>query len=184
MRKPSADLAWLILFLHWPTRVGFGGAMGKRTLVRLAAKLICEYDQRVPATTLRLNSPDDETMLAQHGVQLAPGVLMKNARVVTSGDLSATLLSDNKIAIQDEGSQLIAALVGDGQRILDCCAAPGGKTAAMANRLPSAEIIATELHPHRATLLRKPGAAIQRPKSSMSTHSPTLARPDFDRVLS
>ncbi len=77
-----------------------------KDLGEASTKLICEYDQRVPATVLRLSSPEDEAMLAQHGIQLAPGVLMKNARVVTGGELSATLLSDNKIAIQDEGSQL------------------------------------------------------------------------------
>jgi 16S rRNA (cytosine967-C5)-methyltransferase len=146
------------------------------------AKSICEYDQRVPVTTLRLSSPDDENMLAQQGIQLATGALMKNARVVTGGELSATILSDNTIAIQDEGSQLVAALVGDGQRILDCCAAPGGKTAAMATRLPSAEIIATELHPHRATLLRKLA-----PQSNVQViTADALALPygpEFDRVL-
>jgi len=50
---------------------------------------------------------------------------------------------------------LVAALVGNGSRLLDCCAAPGGKTAAMAARNPTAEIIAAELHAHRADLLRK-----------------------------
>jgi 16S rRNA (cytosine967-C5)-methyltransferase len=117
-------------------------------------KHICEYDQRIPATSLRVSSPEEEAMLAEHGVQLAPGALMKNARTVIGGDLSAALLQQ-KIAIQDEGSQLVAALVGNGQRILDCCAAPGSKTAAIAMRQPTAEIVATELHPHRAALLRK-----------------------------
>ena len=146
------------------------------------AKLICEYDQRVPVTTLRLNNSEDETMLVQQGIQLASGVLMKNARVVIGGDVSATLLGDSKIAIQDEGSQLIAALIGDGRRILDCCAAPGGKTAAMATRLPSAEIVATELHPHRAALLRK---LAPEPNVQVIT-ADALALPygaDFDRVL-
>ncbi len=145
-------------------------------------KLVCEYDQRVPVTTLRLSSPEDEASLSQQGIQLAPGALMKNARVLTGGELSATFLSDNKIAIQDEGSQLVAALVGDGKRILDCCAAPGGKTAAMATRLPSAEIIATELHPHRATLLRKLA-----PQSNVQVvTADALNLPyetEFDRVL-
>ncbi len=145
-------------------------------------KLICEYDQRVPATVLRLSSTEDEALLSQQGVQLAPGALMKNARVLTGGELSATILSDNKIAIQDEGSQLVAALVGDGKRILDCCAAPGGKTAAMATRLPSAEIIATELHPHRATLLRK--LAPQSNVQVITADALTLPYgPEFDRVL-
>jgi 16S rRNA (cytosine967-C5)-methyltransferase len=120
------------------------------------AQKICEYDQRIPAAVLRLTDPEDEALLAAQGIQLAPGALMATARVVTSGDASATqMFRDGKIAIQDEGSQLVAALVGKGRRILDCCAAPGGKTAAMATRLPEAEIVATELHPHRATLLRR-----------------------------
>jgi 16S rRNA (cytosine967-C5)-methyltransferase len=108
---------------------------------------------------------------------------MAMARVVTSGDLIATqLFREGKVAIQDEGSQLIAALIGKGQRILDCCAAPGGKTAAMATRLPEAEIVATELHPHRATLLRR---LVPQPNVEVVT-ADALSLPfgsDFDRVL-
>ncbi|HXO38167.1 MAG TPA: 16S rRNA (cytosine(967)-C(5))-methyltransferase RsmB [Candidatus Acidoferrum sp.] len=147
------------------------------------AKLVCEYDQRIPATILRLSGAEDENMLVQQGIQLVPGALMATARVVTSGDLTATqLFRDGQIAIQDEGSQLVAALVGRGRRILDCCAAPGGKTAAMATRLPEAKIVATELHPHRATLLRKlaPQANVE------VVTADALALPygaDFDRVL-
>jgi 16S rRNA (cytosine967-C5)-methyltransferase len=150
---------------------------------RDVAQKICEHDQRIPATVLRLNSPEDEALLAAQGIQLAPGALMATARVVSSGDVSATqLFRDSKIAIQDEGSQLVAALVGEGRRILDCCAAPGGKTAAMANRLPEAEIVASELHPHRATLLRK--LAPQQNVEVITADA--LALPygaDFDRVL-
>jgi 16S rRNA (cytosine967-C5)-methyltransferase len=115
------------------------------------AQKICEYNQRIPATVLRLSNAEDESLLAAQGIQLASGALMATARVVTSGDVSTTqMFREGQIAIQDEGSQLVAALVGIGRRILDCCAAPGGKTAAMATRLPEAEIVATELHPHRA----------------------------------
>jgi 16S rRNA (cytosine967-C5)-methyltransferase len=108
---------------------------------------------------------------------------MATARIVTSGDASATqLFRDGEIAIQDEGSQLVAALVGKGRRILDCCAAPGGKTAAMATRLPEAEIVATELHPQRATLLRR----LAPQKNVEVVTADALALPygaDFDRVL-
>jgi len=147
------------------------------------AKLVCEYDQRIPATVLRLSGPEDEALLAAQGIQLVPGALMETARAVTSSDLTATqLFRDGKIAIQDEGSQLVAALIGKGRRILDCCAAPGGKTAAMATRLPEAEIVATELHPHRATLLRR--LAPQQNVEVVTADA--LALPysaDFDRVL-
>src|SRR4029077_6805485 len=55
------------------------------------AKLVCEYDQLVPVTTLRLSGPEDEAQLVQQGIQLVPGALIKNARVVTGGELSATM---------------------------------------------------------------------------------------------
>lgn len=153
-----------------------------------AAQKICEYDQRIPTTVLRLSSPDDEVLLAAEGIQLAPGALMATARIVISGDASATQsfregqVLEGKLAIQDEGSQLVAALVGKGRRILDCCAAPGGKTAAMATRLPEAEIVATDLHPHRATLLRR--LVPQQNVKVVTADALTLPYgADFDRVL-
>jgi 16S rRNA (cytosine967-C5)-methyltransferase len=147
------------------------------------AKLVCEYDQRIPATVLRISGAEVEALLLDQGIQLASGALMATARVVTSGDLTATqLFRDGQVFVQDEGSQLVAALVGKGRRILDCCAAPGGKTSAMATRLPEAEIVATELHPHRATLLRR--LAPQQNVEVVTADA--LALPygaDFDRVL-
>jgi 16S rRNA (cytosine967-C5)-methyltransferase len=62
---------------------------------------------------------------------------------------------NGQVAIEDEGSQLVGLLVGFGKRILDCCAAPGGKTRILAQRNPQAEVVAVELHPHRAELLRR-----------------------------
>jgi 16S rRNA (cytosine967-C5)-methyltransferase len=125
-----------------------------------AARAICEFDQQVPETVLRLRPQDDaakiERELAAEGIQLAPGRLMRTARRVISGDVTkCQAFAERRIAIQDEASQLVAALVGKGRRILDCCAAPGGKTAAIADRNPEAEIVAVEVHEHRARLLRK-----------------------------
>jgi 16S rRNA (cytosine967-C5)-methyltransferase len=147
------------------------------------AQKICEFDQRVPSTVLRLSSAEEESALTAQGIQLAPGALMATARVVTAGDVTAThLFHDGKMAIQDEGSQLVAALVGQGRRILDCCAAPGGKTAAMATRLPEAQIVAAELYPHRATLLRR--LAPQQNVEVVTADALSLPYgSDFDRVL-
>jgi 16S rRNA (cytosine967-C5)-methyltransferase len=147
------------------------------------ARLICAYDQRIPLTAIRLASVDDEAELSREGLQLAPGELMRNARIVTGGDVTASgPFRGGRAAVQDEGSQLVAALVGEGRKILDCCAAPGGKTSAMATRLPEAEIFAAELHPHRARLLRR-----MAPQSNVHVvTADALALPfaaEFDRVL-
>src|SRR5205814_492886 len=93
--------------------------------------------------------------LRAEGIELAPGALLASARRVLQGDVTRTAtFRAGLCVIQDEASQLVAFLVGEGERILDCCAAPGGKTAAIADRNPSANVTAVELHPHRARLLR------------------------------
>jgi 16S rRNA (cytosine967-C5)-methyltransferase len=138
----SAHPPWLVE--RWVQAYGMGSAFR-----------ICRQDQTIPVTAIRLRGPEAEEQLRREGVELAPGVLLASARRVLRGDVASTAaFRAGMCAIQDEASQLIAALVGDGTHILDCCAAPGGKTAAIAERNPRAEIVAVELHPHRAELLR------------------------------
>ena len=121
-----------------------------------AAHQICQYNQRIPAAAIRLRAPAAEAQLNQEGITLLPGGLLASARRVQAGDITKTqAFRTGQIVIQDEASQLVAALVGNGSNILDCCAAPGGKTLALADRNPAAAITAVELHSHRARLLQK-----------------------------
>ncbi len=125
------------------------------------AEAICRYDQQIPRTTIRL--PFDparravvESELQTAGIALEPGHLLYAARQVTSGDVRRTpAFARGEVWIQDEASQLVAVLAGGGQRVLDCCAAPGGKTSVLAERNPGSEIVALELHEARARLLRE-----------------------------
>ena len=120
------------------------------------AEAICRHDQHVPPTSIRLDSDQGGRELQGEGIELAPGALLTSARTVTGGDVTQTrAYREGRVFIQDEASQLVAALVSGGSRLLDCCAAPGSKTAAIASRNPLAEIVAVELHPHRAELLRR-----------------------------
>ena len=120
------------------------------------ARRICEYDQVIPETALRLRSASAESELEKSGVVLRSGRLLSSARVVEAGDITSTdAFRRGDVVVQDEGSQLVAALVGEGSQILDCCAAPGGKTLAIADENPEATITAVELHAHRARLLQE-----------------------------
>ncbi len=120
------------------------------------AERICAYDQAVPQTAIRLRHPAAERELVELGLQLAPGRFLRSARRVLAGDVTRTsAFAEGRVVVQDEGSQLIGELVGHGERLLDCCAAPGGKAAILAERNPGATIIAAELHPHRAQTMRK-----------------------------
>ena len=121
-----------------------------------AAQRICQHNQAIPAMSIRLRSPGAEAQCRQQGITLSSGSLLTSARRVESGDVTKTqAFRAGQMVIQDEASQLIAAIVGAGTRILDCCAAPGGKTLAIADRNPAASITAVELHPHRARLMQK-----------------------------
>ncbi len=144
---------------------------------------ICRHDQRIPVTSIRVDRAEVEAELRNEGIELVPGELLTSARTVTSGDITQTrAYREGRLFIQDEASQLVAALVGEGGRILDCCAAPGSKTAAIASRNPAAEIVAVELHPHRAELLRR---RVNAPNVQVLT-ADALDLPlqgHFDRVL-
>ena len=92
---------------------------------------------------------------------LEPGELLTAARTVVSGDVTATVaFQEGRVRLQDEGSQLVAelasALGGGGVKsILDACAAPGGKTLILAERIPESRIVACESSEARMEQLRK-----------------------------
>ena len=148
-----------------------------------AAARSCAYDQQPAATAIRLRDPAAEKELRDAGIVLAPGGLLSAARVVHSGEITRTAaFRDGRIVIQDEGSQVVAALVGRGTRILDCCCAPGGKTSILADLNPKAPILAVELHPQRARLTRKLVRQENvRVISGDARHLPLSAK--FDRIL-
>lgn len=119
-----------------------------------AAREICLHGQEQPALAVRV--VDDA---ATKEIRFETGALLSVARTVAEGDFSQVALIDATARIQDEGSQLIgelaAAAAGAPARILDCCAAPGGKTLILAERWPQAEVMALELHPERCEALRR-----------------------------
>ncbi len=148
-----------------------------------AAARLCESHQRVPQAALRLDDPAIESELAAEGVTLAPGALLAGARRVAAGDITATrAFREGRVHLQDEASQLVAELVGAGQRILDCCAAPGGKTAAMAARNPGAFVVASDASLARMRTLQR---RVRLPNVRLMV-ADSLALPfaaEFDRVL-
>jgi 16S rRNA (cytosine967-C5)-methyltransferase len=168
----AANLAhsdWLVA--RWADRYGLA-----------TARQICDHDQTVPPTAIHV---DDQTAdeLTQSGIQLSPGLVLTSARRVHSGDVTKTrAYHAGRASIQDEASQLVALLVGRGEKILDCCAAPGSKTQLIARANPDAKIFAVDLHPHRARLLRElTNQSNINVLAADARHLPF--HPGFDRIL-
>src|SRR4029077_19372765 len=142
LAENAAHPVWLVE--RWTDRYGLE-----------AAGQICTHDQTVPDTAIHIHDDQSYGELAAAGLQLSRGRLLSAARRVLGGDVTGTRdYQEGRVSIQDEVPLLVALLPGRGETMLDCCAAPGSKTALLARRNPRAKVFATELHPHRARLLR------------------------------
>lgn len=120
-----------------------------------ATRQICRHNQTIPTTAIHIEDGQTAKEITEAGCRLSPGLLLATAYLATEGDVTkTTAYEEGRISIQDEASQLVAMLAGQGRRILDCCAAPGSKTSLLAKNNPQAKVIASDLHPHRARLLR------------------------------
>ncbi|HEY7856666.1 MAG TPA: 16S rRNA (cytosine(967)-C(5))-methyltransferase RsmB [Terriglobales bacterium] len=111
------------------------------------------YDNRVPPVAIRATT---EALPGE--IVLAPGRLLAAARRVVEGDITKTeAYLQGQVWVQDEASQLIAHLLEPAarDRILDACAAPGGKAALLHALVPEAAMVAVEPRPQRARLLRR-----------------------------
>lgn len=85
---------------------------------------------------LRATRPEAQKALAREGLHaeltpLSPWGLRLSGRLPVT---SSTPFQDGRVEIQDEGSQLVAAILGAAphMRVLDYCAGAGGKTLALA----------------------------------------------------
>lgn len=94
------------------------------------------------------------------------------------------------VSVQDLGAQLAAPLLDaqPGTRVLDACAAPGGKTLHIAQRTPDlAEIVAADHDPLRLQRVRqnleRAGRQALLLAADLRTRPPSLAPASFDRAL-
>jgi 16S rRNA (cytosine967-C5)-methyltransferase len=118
-----------------------------------------------PPMTLRVNgarvSRDDYlARLAGRGVGALPTTLAPSG-IVLQAPLPVDQLpgfAEGLVSVQDEAAQLAAPLldVQAGQRVLDLCAAPGGKTAHLLESVPDAgEVVAVDVDAERLTRLHQ-----------------------------
>ncbi len=127
----------------------FGDALGPELA---AMEHPAPLDLRV--NLLRSTRPAAMAALAAEGIIAEPtpwsawGLRVAGRRPVTSGAAFQTGL----VEIQDEGSQLVAALVGaqPGMRVADWCAGAGGKTLALAMTMENrGQLLACDVHDRR-----------------------------------
>ncbi|MDV6376762.1 16S rRNA (cytosine(967)-C(5))-methyltransferase RsmB [Sporosarcina sp. GW1-11] len=150
-----------------------------------------------PVTTARINATKTNRgevigLLKKEGVVAEPGNLTAQSIQVKSGNLALTeAYKQGLLTVQDESSMLpaLALQVEPGMKVLDMCAAPGGKTTHIAERMKNdGEIQAHDLHPHKLRLIEQNAQRLG--LTSIQTNSgdsrellKTYEPQSFDRVL-
>jgi 16S rRNA (cytosine967-C5)-methyltransferase len=130
---------------RWVRRYGFA-----------QAEAICRWDQEPAGITVRLADASP----APANLELEPGAFLACARRLVRGDVGRTPeFQSGDLRIQDEASQLVAEIAAacapGAKRVLDACAAPGGKTAILAERLPQADLTALDVSRRRLDAMRR-----------------------------
>lgn len=172
LEKTLSHPRWLIA--RWVDRHGFDAAERWALFDNSPAALTLR------ANTLRITRDDLADRLESLGLEAEPTRFAPDGLTIRRGNpLLTPLAEEGLFLVQDESSQLVAELVGvaAGERILDACASPGGKTTAMAAKIRNQGlIVATDVRGRRVDLLA-------RTVKTMNASSAKVVQADASTVL-
>lgn len=151
------------------------------------AQAICVKNNEAPQKTGRLNSLKTTQIPNGFEVGHVPGSV-----ILTQGNIgSRPEYKQGLVSIQDEASMQVAPMLDPkpGERILDMCAAPGGKSCHIAEYMQNEGVlIANDVHEHKLTLIENQAqrlgiTIIQTVCHDAITLGNTYAQGSFDRIL-
>jgi 16S rRNA (cytosine967-C5)-methyltransferase len=179
-RAAHPQWLWSAIGAHWPTQ--------RETIV--------QANNSRPPMTLRVNAArgDRDAYLAtlrSAGIEATAGNLSPEAVTLAQAMDVADLpgFADGACSVQDEAAQLAARALAPspGERILDACAAPGGKACHLLELEPSLSLTAMDISAERlqrvAASLERLGLAATLIAGDAGTPPQTLAAGGFDAIL-
>jgi len=160
------------------------------------AESLARANNEVPPTAFRLvhtRAHEDDILqqLTAAGASVEPSTIAADAfRISGATAVLRELSANGLIYLQDEASQLVAQILDarSGERVLDLCAAPGGKTTLIADRArDDAFIVAADRYPARLTTITTTAALHQLRSLNLilldAGDTLPFAPETFDRIL-
>ncbi|MDR3271572.1 MAG: 16S rRNA (cytosine(967)-C(5))-methyltransferase RsmB [Peptococcaceae bacterium] len=172
----------------------------KRWLKRwgwVETEALCRWDNEPAQTWIRANRlrMDREGLLeilrregltAETGERAPDSMLLRDPGMLTRWES----FRQGYFSVQDESSQLAVCVLDPrpGERVLDVCAAPGGKSAYIAERMSNrGRVVACDIHGHKLSLIRETaerlGLEIIEAREQDARHLPEEWQGKMDRVL-
>ena len=159
---------------------------------------LCAWFNQQPKLTARINTilidiPQCLTLLKEQGWDVSQDSNYKDIIYINShrGSLEKSdAVIKGYITFMDKASMLVARLVNPqpGERVLDCCAAPGGKSMYMATLMDNTgSLMSCDIHEHKIALMesnaQRLGISIVQTKVQDATELHSAWKSYFDRVL-
>jgi len=134
------------------------GYVGKERIEKMLRANNEAPDTVIQVNTLKITTAAVAQRLEEEGVCVQPHGWMKDCLILSgTGNLEKlTAFREGLFYVQDAAAKLSVLCAGlmPGQTVLDCCAAPGGKSFASAIAMEgSGSITSCDVHPHKAELI-------------------------------
>ncbi|MBR5250542.1 MAG: 16S rRNA (cytosine(967)-C(5))-methyltransferase RsmB, partial [Clostridia bacterium] len=150
----------------------------------------CSY-RATPQTTIRVNLQKNsmesvQKLLDDKSIKWQPTTLPDALSVF--GDVTE-VTEQTASTPMSLSAMLVAREINptDNDKILDCCAAPGGKSVYMANLCPTAHVTSCDIYPHKIKLIEGYAKKMGATNLKAIVNDATVLKPDFvdafDKVL-
>ena len=184
---PVAYLSTLYSHPEWLVKE-FILTLGEEETAQMLAADNSQPPTAVMVNTTRTTAEELKAMLEADHVEAEPHPWLENCLLLhRTGDLERLeAFQQGLFYVQDPASRLsvLAAGAKPGMKVLDCCAAPGGKSFAAAIAMENqGEIVSCDLHPHKKKLIQAGADRLGLTIISPKTADGKVFRPEWENAF-